>query len=241
MNPYGVSVREANILGPVTSLKILYEGMPKTSGCENCAATYGDEEKDWCCKHQSPSMFYCEFLLVFEQFQKWSKEKKIDLVMRAIRNYLDNRLSKGCIFYHDGCQCYSERPWICRMYGVIPKESWDKRWDSLKDRQKDNFDSRPQCMMVQSEKEVTKEHESKWYKHIVNCEMRLGMPMDILSLHDAPGGPYRTFHDHLLIELFESSFLEMLSKHRLTNPSQDDIDATIGTLSKVLSESGIIK
>ena len=148
MNPYGVNIDGQTLMAPMASLKILYDGMPQTTGCENCHEANGDESK-WCCRYQNPSMFYIEFLYIWEEIQdNWSKKDRSELMLRAVRNYLDNSLSKGCIFYDDECKVYDKRPLMCRLYGVIPKESWDNRWEALKERQGDKFEARSQCPLV---------------------------------------------------------------------------------------------
>lgn len=240
MNPYGVDTTDSNLVSPLMSLKVLYDGMPQTSGCEKCAEVNG-EDKEWCCRTQNPSMYYAEFLYVWREVQNWSKSQRAQLVLRSIRNYLDNSLNKGCIFYNEGCQVYAQRPFLCRLYGVIPKESWNQRWEALKERQKDKFCAKPQCSLVKSETPVTVEQENKWYAHTRTAEERIGVDAQALSLHDNPGGSYRTFHDHLLLETFPPSFLEYLTKVRMTNPSKEDIEKTLETVSEILEQEGIIK
>jgi len=228
MNPYGIDLSKNNLQGPLISLEVLYENMPATSGCENCEKTNGISKKDWCCLEQNPSMFYVEFLKVFKKVgDTWDNNKKTELLLRAIRNYLSNSLTKGCIFYDNGCQCYEDRPLACRLYGVIPKESWDKRWESLKKRQGDKFEAKPQCSLVSAEREVTVEAEEKWFAHTVICEGRIGISQSILGQHDLGGGSYRTFHDHLLLEMLGDEVMSTLSQVRLTDPSGEDIDKTI--------------
>lgn len=184
------------------------------------------------CKGQSPSLYYVEFLKVYGSVQKWAYKQRKRLILRALRNYLDNNLSKGCIFYDDGCTTYEDRPLICRLYGIIPDETWKVRWEHLKSRQKDKFEAKPQCDMVTAEKEVTAELESKWLEHALKCEQRIGVPDN--QIHDNAGGSYRTFHDHLLLELFEESTLAFLTQIRLANPSQENIDLTIDQIKELI-------
>ncbi len=120
LNFYGIDKSDTNLRGPITSLKILYEGMPKTSGCDQCAAINGDKNKDWCCHVLNPSMYYAEFLKVWEHVEKnWGKEKKTRLIMRAIKNYLRSDLNKGCIFYENGCSVHQHRPLACLSTDTI--------------------------------------------------------------------------------------------------------------------------
>lgn len=229
MNPYGVNTNNANISGPLVSLRILYENMPATSGCENCESVNGKDQKDWCCLSQSPSMFYVEFLKVYKSLSNsWNKHRRKDVIIRSIKNYLKNRdFNKGCVFYSDGCTCYEDRPLACRHYGIISKETWDKRWNSLKEKQGEDFCALEQCPLVSSDREVSVQDEESWFNHTKKCEERIGVPAYCINSHDGPNGSYRTFHDHLLIELFDDNILNLLTKCRLSNPTDDEIDTTL--------------
>ena len=211
--------------------------MPETEGCEKCEEINGDE-KFWCCSTNSPSMWYVEFLNVWEKVQNWNKEKKINLILRAIRNYLSNKTSKGCIFFDNGCQCYSDRPFCCRQYGVVPKENWDKRWSALKERMGDKFDAKPQCNLVSIKGggSITPEQEDKWFEHTKKCERRIGILSHTIKKYDLAGGTYRTFHDHLLIELHTPEFLHKLTTVRLQNPSESDINSFVSVLKEQLEK-----
>ena len=233
MNPYQVDTSEANIYKPLISLDVLYKGMPKTTGCNRCKEVNG-ENVAWCCKEINPSMYYIEFLRVWKTIQNsWSKEKKSQLLIRAIRNYLDMGQRKGCIFWDKECLVYKDRPIQCRLYGVIPQEVWDKRIKAIKKREKD-FDCRPQCNLVNSEKPITVALENKWFNHTKQCEERIGVSDAILKLHDLPGGSYRTFHDHLLLEILEVKAMNMLTQVKVTKPSKEDIDLFAETLASKL-------
>jgi len=235
MNPYGIDISQSNLEGPLASLEVLYQGMPKTSGCEKCKEVNGDKH-DWCCVNQSPSMYYVEFLKVFKKIgDTWTHEKKVEILLRAVRNYLDNSINKGCIFYgENGCMAYEDRPLICRLYGVIPKESWDKRWESLENEQGEDFDAIEQCNLVKSSEEITPELEGKWFLHTRECEKRIGIPDHVINSHDNAGGSYRTFHDHLLLEILGPNVLVMLTDVRISNPSKEDIELTIEKIREVL-------
>lgn len=243
MNPYGVDVSEKNIQKPLVSLKVLYDGMPETEGCENCEEINGDNVQ-WCCKSQNPSLHYVEFLYAWKNIQDtYDKESRLNLIVRAIKNYLNNSFKKGCIFFipGKGCTTYNHRPFACRMYGVVPEENWNAKWKALKESMGDNFDIAPQCPHVKTKSgnPITKKQEDKWYDHIKKCEKELGVSESYIKLHDRFGGPYRTFHDHILIELFDDSFLSKLSAVRLTNPTLVEIDKFADELKKSL-EGGII-
>lgn len=236
MNPYNIDLTQSNLEGPLISLDVLYEGMPQTSGCEKCAEINGDNVH-WCCKEQSPSMYYSEFLKVLKQVgDKWNETKKKELVLRAVKNYLNNKLNKGCIFYDEGCTIYKVRPFSCRMYGVISKENWDKRWKTLKERQGDKFKAKPQCSLVSAAEEITPQMEGKWFLHTRKSEERIGIASEVINRHDLGGGSYRTFHDHLLLEFFGEDLLSVLTQAKMTESTDEEIDLLIEELRKQINE-----
>jgi Fe-S-cluster containining protein len=110
-NPYHIVPND----NAFVSLKVLYQGMPETRGCEKCAEINGSSQKDYCCKELNPSMFYVEFLYVWNHVNNtWTKDEMKQLICRAIGNYLSNNPQKGCIFYKNGCLIHSRRPLSCR-------------------------------------------------------------------------------------------------------------------------------
>jgi Fe-S-cluster containining protein len=240
MNPYGIDTRDNNIRGPIVSLGILYNEMPETQGCENCQKA-NDADAIWCCRSLNPSMYYIEFLKVWEEVEKWDKDKRAEIVIRSIRNHLITELDKGCIFWKDHCLVYDNRPFACRMYAVIPQESWDSRLANLKGRYGKDYETRPQCDLVSTkdEKPITKDQEDKWFKHTIRCESRIGVPKGIIKAHDDPQGCYRTFHDHVLLELFDEGFLTQLSELRLQNPSLERIEDFLEVLEGELKKNGV--
>lgn len=233
MGNFGAQVTEDALRRPMISLKVLYDSMPSTFGCENCTSHYG-EDAIWCCKSMNPSMYYVEFIKVWQQVQKWSKANKRDLLVRAITNYLDTGTQKGCIFWDNKCLVYNDRPFACRMYGVIPQDSWDKRVKSLRNREGEDFPIRPQCNKVMSSIPITENDENKWFEHSRKCEEMLGVGKEYIKLHDIPGGSYRTFHDHLLLEILEPEALNRLTKVKISKPSREDIAAFANTLTDAL-------
>lgn len=240
MNPYGTKVDGESIRRPLISLQVLYDGMPETTGCEKCQDVNGDDAH-WCCKELNPSMYYVEFIKVWHHVQtSWSKKKKIDLFVRAIENYLFMGQEKGCIFWDDGCQTYEKRPFHCRMYGVIPKDSWDSRIEAIKKRVKD-FKFRPQCELVETKEGITEEDEDKWFAHVKQCEEKLGVPAEYIRLHDIPGGCYRTFHDHLLLEVLDPSTMNILTGAKITKPTKNDISLLKRELLKMLEKGQLVK
>jgi len=241
MSTFGINTSEDKTYAPLIALDVLHEGMPATTGCDKCEEVNGDNAF-WCCKSQSPSLFYIEFIKVCLEVQTWSKSKKADLIIRAIKTYLSNDVQKGCVFYDHGCTIYLVRPLICRLYGVIPENNWNNRWEKIKDREGENFTSKPQCNLVStvSGKDITDEQDDRWFEYVRKQELRIGIPEDIVNLHDKEGGTYRTFHDHLLLEMFTPETLETLTKVKLSNPSKDVIESNAEAMRQELIKSGVL-
>jgi hypothetical protein len=238
MNPYNIDTTNYNINKPIISLNVLFEHMPETTGCEKCKEINGDNS-EWCCRVVAPSMYYVEFLNVWIEVQKWSKEKRLSLILRAVKNYLSNNDSKGCIFFQKECLCYTQRSLQCRLYGVMPQEVWDKRveyvkklfdWDKVSNAFKKKTVQCPLVSCTNGHKSVTETEEQKWFEHTRQCEKELGIPLDAINDHDGPKGSYRTFHDHIVLEFFDTPALNLLTRVKAQMPSDEDIQKFAETL-----------
>lgn len=243
MNPYGVSTVDSNIRAPLVSLNVLYDRMPQTTGCEKCGEINGDNLA-WCCRTMNPSMYYVEFLYVWEKVQKWTKKDKAALIVRAVVNYLSRSLTKGCIFYDGRCLCYDQRPLACRMYGVVPQDVWDRRLQGLKDQLgEDNVRHwTKQCdlVSVKNGSPINEDDEMKWFNFTKTAEERIGVPSHVIKLHDLPAGSYRTFHDHLLLELFPAKAMNGLTATKMRKPNEEWIRDFARDIVKQLETSGVV-
>ena len=244
-NPYGVPTTNDNIQAPLISLEVLYERMPRTLGCEQCEQ-HNKDNAMWCCRTINPSMYYVEFLHVWSEVQKWGSKKRLPIILKAIKTYLNNKDSKGCIFYNNGCQVYNQRPFNCRLYGVISDASWDKRTKLLKEQYKDyeisaEFERKlTQCDLVHNSdgtKSVSGKEEQRWFEHTASCESRIGVKPDTILEHDGPKGSYRTFHDHIMLEFIDTAALSQLTKVKTALPSEADIDTFADALFEKVKEN----
>ena len=231
MNPYNIDTTHYNINKPIISLNLLYKYMPETTGCEKCKEVNG-ENSEWCCALVSPSMYYVEFLNVWIEVQKWSKENRLSLILRAIKNYLSSNDSKGCIFFKDKCLCYPKRPLQCFLYGIMPEEIWNSRVEYVKkifdcEKMSDAFKKKMvQCPLVSctnGHKSITSMEEQKWFDHTRQCEKELGVPITFINEHDGAKGCYRTFHDHIMLEFFDDVALNNLTRIKMQMPGEEDI------------------
>lgn len=221
---------------PIIALNVLYDGLPKTSGCEKCLEVNLDNVH-WCCRSLSPSMRYVEFLNVNKEFQKWSHEDKLRIILNSIKNYLTNSIQKGCVFYNNGCTIYSQRPLECRSYGVIPNESWNERVKAAQEKFGQSYIPIPQCTMVKSDKPITKLDEDRWFSYVGKLESDIGISRREIELHDKEGGSYRTFHDNILLMSFDEKFLKKLTDIKLSLPTEKDIDLFLRSIHELLQGS----
>jgi len=124
----------------------------------------------------------------------------------------------------------------CRVYGVVPQRSWDNRVKAFKEREGEDVTIRPQCDKVKSSKPITDADEDKWFEHTRKCEKMLGVKDATVDLHDLPGGCYRTFHDHLVLEVLEPEALNRLTEIKVTCPSKEEIQEFAEVLSGLLED-----
>jgi len=240
-----MNAREEKIQNCIKYLTQLYNQLPQTVGCEKATQPGGCGA--WCCTKNTPSMFYTEFLYIWDQVMNtWHKAELKKLILRAIRNHLSNEVIKGCIFHNPvtlQCNVHEQRPLACRQYGIVPKDNWERRSKSLQNRYKNDprkDDLLPilnQCNLVSTtdgKKEITHKNEKRWFKRTQQIESYLGVKQQVIQRHDLPGGSYRTMHDHVLMELFDMSFLTNLSQIKLECDSIQKVDEFIKTLEPIL-------
>lgn len=232
---------ETKLVQSIVSLNVLYNTMPKTFGCDKCEE-HNKENKQWCCKKNSPSMYYVEFANVWDDVQKWEKDKKLSLLLRVYKNYLNTELEKPCVFYNNGCECYNKRPLACRLYGIFSHESWQKKTKNLKEKFGNDYKIHPQCHLVKTftGDKLPIEREDCLYNMVKIYERQAGIPQYKVNLHDEPEGCYRTFHDHILIEQGDSEIMEFLNLFKIKKPNEEQIDSFVETLKTVLEAQDAI-
>lgn len=224
--------------GIVQKLLSVYSQMPQTVGClENINKS--KEEGGcggWCCRQQSCQVLYCEFINTWRYILKfWSINDTVDVIERSVRNYLSQDVAKGCVFFDREkklCKIYKTRSFNCRIYSIIPVEEFNARMKRLITEYKDRFDVvlRDQCNLVKTKdgKDVTAEDTDKWWRELNKVEALL-VPKDLIN--DKAEGSYRTYHDHILLQLFHPNTLMDLTQVRLHGTQQEKENA-INTLIK---------
>lgn len=227
-------------------LEDVYNEIPKTKGCKNACKPNGCHS--WCCAYMTPSMYACEFLYLWRYFlEKSSKEEQAEIVVKAVENYLRNKVTKQCVFFDPSsylCKIHNKRPLACRLYAIIHPHTWKERAKIFKQQ----FESVPledkkdvrkilnQCGLVKTiegKNHVSRQEEEKWFNETKKAEKEFGIKESTIEKHDDPEGTYRSMHDHIMLNSFAVEFLNSLSEQRTNRLSEDDILK----FGKVLKES----
>lgn len=206
-------------------LRNLYAEIPETKGCMDNINKEGGCGA-WCCREQNPQVMYVEFLNTWNSILNGQPTDKIaSLVIKAVRVYLDESPTKGCMMWDKNskqCTIHSTRPMNCRMYGQIPEEEFKPRFERLKVLYADKPEVviRDQCNLVESVgKKPTVEDSDKWMTELDRIENFIGIPASFRN--DGMGGSYRTFHDHILLRLCGLGFWQQISNLRLSGTKDD--------------------
>lgn len=224
---------------PFISLKVLYENLPVTSGCENCVSINNDNAY-WCCKSYVPSMFYVEFLYIWKTIINKTDSEKKSVILNSIKNYLLDSQNKKCPFWDDKCSVYEVRPFSCREYGIIPDEIWADRVSYLKKIHGENYEYKNQCSLVKIDKgNNNKELSNKRFQHIQKCEIEIGADPIKTKNYTDENSTYRVAHDHILLELFDNNFLKKLTEFKLSKPTENEIDDFISALLGALGDGKV--
>jgi Fe-S-cluster containining protein len=198
-------------------LRNIYNDVPETEGCMESLPSCGA----WCCQHQSPSLFYSEFLNTYWAINhQWSKKQLSDLFIRAVRSYIAGKATKGCIFWdRDSKKCmqHETRPFNCRTYGQVPEEDFRPRFERLKVLYAERPDAflKEQCGLVKTVgTPPTSRQMNDWFEEIKLVEQDIGITRGLM--HDGDGGTYRTYQDHILLQMAPPTLLSQLSHVRET-------------------------
>jgi len=237
MKNYGANLSEQNLKKSFKILEQVYQEVPKTKGCEKANSKNGCGA--YCCRLQSPSMYLCEFLYLWEHFTKHStKDQFLDVVLAAVKNYLKSTVTKGCVFFDEKknkCLQHKERPLYCRLYAIINNKSWIKKTKVFKQQHintphKDKKDLPAilkQCDLVKTadgRKSISEKQENEWFGQVKDAERALGISELVIIQHDHQGGSYRAMHDHILLSIFNDEFMALLYQQRILRHSEEVIE-----------------
>jgi Fe-S-cluster containining protein len=208
-------------------LNLYYSDLPETKGCmENL-----EQCKGWCCRDQCPSLFLIEFLNIWGYIVKvWSIEEILDLIEKCVRTYVYNKPTKGCVFFNEKtylCNIHKKRPMNCYFYGITPEEEFNKRYEKLKERFKNDPEAiiKKQCDLVTAynkegeEIEFSQETMDIFFQKLMEVEGEIGVKEE--DMNDDIGGTYRTPHDHVLLRIIPDDIMLEFQKVRLMKNKEE--------------------
>jgi Fe-S-cluster containining protein len=213
-----------------SKLHNIYKTIPETMGCMD-NISIGEACNGWCCRIQTPQLFYSEFFLIWQYISKnWNDDEICDLLEKCMINAVNELPSKGCVYFDDKtsqCKVHKKRPYNCRIYGITPDEEFNPRYEKLKEEYKTILGSviKPQCNLVSTTdgEKVTVEDINKWWSKIVEVERELGIPRDMIN--DEMGGSYRSQHDHVLLYNMPENVLNSLAGIKMYESFEEKLKA----------------
>lgn len=204
-------------------LNALRKKIPETVGCE-VHSPPGKEGgcESWCCRKQSPSAMFSEFLDTWTEVERtWTQREISEIMLKAVERYLFPDSHAGCIF-HDGdsnrCRIHRSRSLNCHFYGQIPEDCFETRRQRLTVLYPDK-EHPSQCNLVKTKgPRPTADDINAWFKELTFIEEDfLGKGMGT----DADGGSYRHYHDHVLLHLCDEEILGQLTSLRVSGSESE--------------------
>jgi Fe-S-cluster containining protein len=178
-----------------------------------------------CCKVAMPQIHYSEFLNIVDTiWNAYKKEELMDLIGTSIEYYFYHdyakfgmkHLIKPCMFLNKEtnlCKIYEKRPLSCRIYGLWPKEEYEKRVDSFVSYYsqygltRDDIPLAKQCdkvKRVDESKELSMDVINSLYAKLDSVDVSVGKfsKVDIEAKVNV-----RTFHDWLMWHIYGEQML----------------------------------
>lgn len=175
-----IDTNSVKIKKKIKKLQKLYEKIPATI-CNFCPKKKTVEAD--CCKHFSPPMYFIEFLDILRIIEKWSEEKRNDLLSECYQSYANPDIVRPCALLNETlCSIYEGRPFSCRMYGQYPKEEWANRLKTVSSEWEVPIEEIPmneQCgepnvsFAKKKIKTLTVGEENKIFKEIANFDAQV--------------------------------------------------------------------
>lgn len=182
-----------------------------------------------CCNISCPSMNLCEFTQVItDLWKQLDNEGKIDIILTSLEYFFRydfekwgmDTLIKPCMFLNKGkkiCEIYENRPLNCRLYGLWPKELYEKRVDKFEKAytqfglKREDLPLNTQCPFVKRKDEsipLTEEVIEGLFKKLDDMDFSME---NFTKLQISQKENYRTFHDWLLLKVYGPEWLERLT------------------------------
>ena len=167
-------------------LSLLYSKIPETKGCMDWVLKPESEGgcSSWCCSKQQPNVLTVEFKSIWNFIiNNWSKESFLLVVEKALTSYVFKLQDNPCIFLskENKCTIHDNRPYNCRIYGIIPEEEFKPRYERLKVIYPN---TRDQCRLIKTVDNsiVSKKDIDEWWDGICNLEKSIGIESKISTM-----------------------------------------------------------
>jgi len=181
-----------------------------------------------CCRVAMPQINYSEFLQILSSIYENKKiDDLLDIVCTSVEYFFRYEYSKWgmetmvkpCMLLgKDGlCTVYKDRPLSCRVYGLWPKDVYDRRVDKFEkayakyNLKREEMPLCTQCNCVKRVDESVPLTESlieSLYQQLNNLDKKIGTFTDLqIKQHEN----YRTFHDWLLLSIYGEEGLSSLT------------------------------
>lgn len=213
-----------------------------------------------CCNVAMPQLNYSEFVqIITELWPKLNNAAKLDMICKSIEYFFrydyekwaTDSLIKPCMLLEEKtklCSIYESRPLNCRMYGLWPKEDYEKRVDRFAKvyenygLKRENLPLNTQCPFVKrvdDSKPLTTEVINGLFAKLDDLDKKVG---NFTDLQVAQKENYRTFHDWLLLKVLEESWLTKLTSFLMAadkEAMEDQIRVIKDVFTKEFLKNGI--
>lgn len=212
-----------------------------------------------CCNVAMPGMNYCEFVnLITTIWDTASDLEKLDLIFDSIEYFfrydynkwgMDSLVKPCMLLDKDGlCRYYNKRPLNCRMYGLWPKEDYERRVDKFAKAyeslglKREDLPLNTQCPNVKRVDEkvaLTSELITELFSKLDEMDKKVG---NFTTLQIAQKENYRSFHDWLLLKVFGEMWLTKLTQFAMAadkNTMQEQIKAIKEVFTKEFTRTGV--
>lgn len=194
-----------------------------------------------CCNVAMPQINYSEFVqIVTKVWNKLSKDEKVGLICKSVENFFKNEykkwdkdtLIKPCMLLDSEgkCKIYEDRPLNCRLYGLWPKDEYEKRVDRFAeiyaqyDLKREDLPLHSQCEFVKridDSKPLTMEVINELFSKLDALDEDIG---GFSKLQVEQKENYRTFHDWLLLKIYGEKWLSLLTTFMMAATKEMMVD-----------------
>lgn len=204
-----------------------------------------------CCKVAMPQINYSEFVqIATEVWQNFSQIEKVEIICKSIEYFFRNEYEKWgkdifikpCMFLDQEtnlCKIYENRPISCRLFGLWPKEEYEKRVDKFEEAYKgyglkrEDLPLHKQCDKVERiDKSVPLDMPmiESLYEKLDNLDKKVG---DFSDTQVKGKENYRTFHDWLLLKIFGEDWLIDLTNF-MQSATKEQIEEQVEAIKAVV-------